>query len=102
MHKEGEEGRGSTQHSCSKVWAVGKRLESNSGRDGMGRGAEKCTFSAVCKKRNKHPEGMLCFTPLFAPGFPRVNFNSKSVQTKVERSLRESFAQVFSSWGGRR
>lgn len=98
-HKEGE-GMGSTQHSCPKVWAWGKRLENNSGGTGWAEEEKNALWS--WQKIDKHLEGMLCFAPLFLPGFPRVDFNYKSVQTKVERSLRESFAQVFSSWGGRR
>ena len=60
------------------------------------------------KKKSKfkkpHPEETLRFgeAALFVPGLLSINFNFKSLQTKVERSLRKSFAQVFSSQDGRR
>lgn len=57
-------------------------------------------------KKKKPPtlEGrrVLVKLPFFVPGLSRINFNSKSLQTEVELSLRKSFAQVFSSRDGRR
>lgn len=51
-HKEeqqrGGKGRDNAQHLCPSVWAGEGGLEGNAGRDGMGRGREKCT-SEVCK-----------------------------------------------------
>lgn len=106
--------RGSARLPCPGTWAGERRAGGQGweGQDGShhcraSKGGKKRTFWGVCKKKRKEKNTLkvhqvLVKQPFLSQDLSQLIYILKSLQTKVELGLRESFAQIFSSRDGQR